>query len=197
MCALRPWCKALIYRRQYPLCELFSTNGLTVLKTTGVAGYCQYVDEDNFSAEFVQLRLECSTLANRTCPAQYAACDLDRKQCIKPECPRLNITNGSLLGNMNSNGSRKQVTCNPNYIEVSGASITTCIDGNWTPEPQCIVKRPPWLLIKIQRARMRERESTMTTVRQYDGDNAFVRLRKRASTMTTMRQCDNTMAAVR
>ncbi|KAH3802454.1 hypothetical protein DPMN_156131 [Dreissena polymorpha] len=51
MCALRPWCKALIYRRQYPLCELFSTNGLTVLKTTGVAGYCQYVDEDNFSAE--------------------------------------------------------------------------------------------------------------------------------------------------
>ncbi|KAH3789440.1 hypothetical protein DPMN_167620 [Dreissena polymorpha] len=27
---------------------------------------------------------------------------------------------------------------------------------------------------------MRERESTMTTVRQYDGDNAFVRLRKRA-----------------
>jgi hypothetical protein len=44
---------------------------------------------------------------------------------------------------------------------------------------------------------MRERESTMTTVRQYDGDNAFVRLRKRASTMTTMRQCDNTMAAVR
>ncbi|KAH3728725.1 hypothetical protein DPMN_054686 [Dreissena polymorpha] len=56
---------------------------------------------------------------------------------------------------------------------------------------------PPWLLIKIQRARMRERESTMTTVRQYDGDNAFVRLRKRASTMMTMRQCDNTMAAVR
>ncbi|KAH3731112.1 hypothetical protein DPMN_057117 [Dreissena polymorpha] len=33
-------------------------------------------------------------------------------QCIKPECPRLNVTNGRLLGNMNNNGSRKQVTCN-------------------------------------------------------------------------------------
>ncbi len=51
MCALRPWCAALLYRRQYPLCELFSKNGLTILDTTKVAGYCKYVDEDNFSSE--------------------------------------------------------------------------------------------------------------------------------------------------
>ncbi|KAH3707834.1 hypothetical protein DPMN_067250 [Dreissena polymorpha] len=49
MCALRPWCAALTYRRQYPLCELFSKTGLTLLSKTEVAGYCQYVDEDNFS----------------------------------------------------------------------------------------------------------------------------------------------------
>ncbi|KAH3789079.1 hypothetical protein DPMN_167247 [Dreissena polymorpha] len=61
-------------------------------------------------------------------------------QCIKPECPRLNVTNGRLLGNMNNDGSRKQVICNPDYIEVSGAIITTCINGNWIPKPKCIVK---------------------------------------------------------
>ena len=51
MCALRPWCAALLYRRQYPLCDLFSKNGLTIMETIEVAGYCQYVDEDNFSSE--------------------------------------------------------------------------------------------------------------------------------------------------
>ena len=51
MCALRPWCEALLYRRQYPLCELFSKTGLTVLEKTDVAGYCQFLDKENFSAE--------------------------------------------------------------------------------------------------------------------------------------------------
>ncbi|KAH3849413.1 hypothetical protein DPMN_091813 [Dreissena polymorpha] len=51
MCALRPWCAALIYRRQYPLCELFSNDGLRILNTTRVAGYCQYVEVDNFSVK--------------------------------------------------------------------------------------------------------------------------------------------------
>ncbi|KAH3876324.1 hypothetical protein DPMN_000163 [Dreissena polymorpha] len=54
---------------------------------------------------------------------------------------------------------------------------------------------------------MRERESTMTRMRQYDDvsatirwrecENAMARMRERESTMTTMRQCDNTMATVR
>ena len=70
------------------------------------------------------------------------------KTCIllqNIECPRLNVTNGRLLGNMHNNGSRKQVICNPDYIEVAGAIITTCIDGNWIPKPKCIVKRKDFI----------------------------------------------------
>ncbi|KAH3782140.1 hypothetical protein DPMN_160051 [Dreissena polymorpha] len=54
---------------------------------------------------------------------------------------------------------------------------------------------------------MRERESTMTRMRQYDDEsatirwreceNAMARMRERYSTMTTMRQCDDDSAAIR
>ncbi|KAH3897178.1 hypothetical protein DPMN_021363 [Dreissena polymorpha] len=51
---------------------------------------------------------------------------------------------------------------------------------------------------------MRERDSTMATMRQYDDDSATIRwrqcvstmakMRERDSTMTTMRQCDDDSA---
>ncbi|KAH3852761.1 hypothetical protein DPMN_095279 [Dreissena polymorpha] len=66
---------------------------------------------------------------------------------------------------------------------------------------------PSLLHIKIQWARIRERESTMTIMRQYDDDsatirwreceNAMARMRKRHTTMTTMRQCDDDSATIR
>ncbi|KAH3798178.1 hypothetical protein DPMN_151769 [Dreissena polymorpha] len=54
---------------------------------------------------------------------------------------------------------------------------------------------------------MRERESTITTMRQYDGDsatirwqeceNAMARFRERDCTMTTTRQCDDDSKKIR
>ncbi|KAH3861144.1 hypothetical protein DPMN_024072 [Dreissena polymorpha] len=54
---------------------------------------------------------------------------------------------------------------------------------------------------------MRERDSTMATVRQYDDDSATIRwrqcdstmarMRERDSTTTTMRQCDDDSATMR
>ncbi|KAH3700055.1 hypothetical protein DPMN_075021 [Dreissena polymorpha] len=98
-------------------------------------------------------------------------------------------TSGQICADLDTTGCGL-LAAQPGFCANSSLSNSIC-------KRTCGKCRPLWLLIKIQRARMRERESTMTTVRQYDGDNAFVRLRKRASTMTTMRQCDNTMAAVR
>ncbi|KAH3721024.1 hypothetical protein DPMN_063937 [Dreissena polymorpha] len=139
MCALRPWCEALLYRRQVPLCELFSETGLIELEKTEVAGYCQFMDKQNFSPEMALLRTRCKDLANQKCPKQYIACDLENNACLRPECPIPYLTNGWFDGNMNTNGSRKRINCNQRHGQADGSIVTTCINGTWTPLPKCIV----------------------------------------------------------
>ncbi|XP_052247522.1 uncharacterized protein LOC127855759 [Dreissena polymorpha] len=94
------------------------------------------------------LRTRCEALANEACYGQYIACDLKNNACVKPECPLLNLENGWFDGNENKHGSRKRINCYQGHLEVNGTTITTCINGEWTPKPICIVNECPALTLK-------------------------------------------------
>ncbi|KAH3852188.1 hypothetical protein DPMN_094687 [Dreissena polymorpha] len=48
------------------------------------------------------------------------------------------VANGTVLGNMNREGNRKQVVCNKGFIIKNGSDISQCKNGTWTPKPTCV-----------------------------------------------------------
>ncbi|XP_053394990.1 kremen protein 1-like isoform X2 [Mercenaria mercenaria] len=62
------------------------------------------------------------------------------KYCPSKFCPPLKLGNGTLLGNMNSVGSRVEYSCNPYFAETVGETNPTCqVNRSWTHYPKCTI----------------------------------------------------------
>ncbi|KAH3829119.1 hypothetical protein DPMN_131107 [Dreissena polymorpha] len=136
-CARKPWCQYLGYRRHFPLCNLYIEPYDEALKFSRTD--CVIVLKSAMQSEMI-------TECNNVCPVSVTSlltCNVTSLgiSCIKEECPPPEHVPYAkeVLGNMNTNGSKKLVSCLPGY-KIEGEKIIICNDGHWTPLPACIIE---------------------------------------------------------
>ncbi|KAH3852202.1 hypothetical protein DPMN_094703 [Dreissena polymorpha] len=117
-CSKKEWCKGLAFARNVILCSLY--NSMTSWgQTQSTQGDCAVIYKGNLTGmDFADVQLE------------------ELMECNE----FVTVANGTVLGNMNREGNRKQVVCNDGFEIQNGSDISRCQNGKWEPKPTCVPK---------------------------------------------------------
>ncbi|KAH3808409.1 uncharacterized protein LOC127835425 [Dreissena polymorpha] len=130
-CALRSSCEVMGYFRAALLCELHFIRDFWDTLACNESGprVMVYVQRSDILLKDAETCKSCGILTSQTCG-----------HCVTNECPPYaKVPNGTILGNLHSDGTKRLLKCDNGYAPKNRAHVqSVCKDGQWTKITQCV-----------------------------------------------------------